>query len=177
MVFYLSAICGIFVLSDSSGNIQVTINSAQEIEAGALVLALSGGHADLQEVTDWADKQISLTDDIETPLIDLSLSQSVPDAVEHLNSLSAGTDVWLVASCFLGRFYAVRVMQPKEALSLAEYLYKLAIRDDAPAHFKRFISHWDAIGLAIEGTIGNPIDCVEELLKDIRNTSGEGMEN
>lgn len=150
------------------------MNIIQKVKAGELSLALSWGQADLSEAVDWADEQITLADEPDNRLFDVSLSKSASDAVSHLNYLSEDMDFWLTVSHFLNRFYSLKMMSPSEASKLAESLYYLAFRDDAPAYFEVFTSHWDAIDLAIDGYYGDPTECVRDFLKDIKEAVVSG---
>ena len=147
------------------------MNEQQKIKARELAIALSHRYADLSEVRNWSDSQIASSDKPDMAFIDLSLSQNSSEALSLLNALSEGINIWLVMPCFLSRFCSLTSTPPDEALRLAEYLYYVSIKEDAPARFRGFVSHWDAIGLAIEGIYGEPDGCIRDFLKDVRHAA------
>ena len=140
----------------------------QNIKAAELSLALSWGYAELPEVIEWADEQISQSDTPNETLFDLSLAKGTGEAAGFLRVISEGADKWLSLSYFLNRFYTAKSLDPGTASTLAKQLYDCTMNDDAPEVFRSFASHWDAIDLAIDGIAGSPEECIQDFLRDIR---------
>ena len=140
-----------------------------KIKAGELALALSWGYEELSDAVQWADEQISIEENPNDKLFDLSLSKGSGEAAGVLRSLASDTDKWLVLSHFLSRFYALESMKPEDASKLAKHLYQFISEEDPPKPFRTLANHWDDIDLAIGGSLGEPKDCVQLFLNDIRD--------
>jgi len=147
-----------------SGNMR----SLQKTKAAEMAIAISWEYAELSDVIEWADEQISQSDAPDDRMIDLSLASSKGEAAGILRSISKGTDEWLNLSYFLNRFYLTKNLDSTEASKLAKQLYTLTVNSDAPEQFICFVSHWDAIDLAVDGMIGDPDECIQIFLSDIR---------
>lgn len=141
----------------------------QQEKAGELSLALQWGYADLSEAVVWADIVIQGAHIIDDDIFSISLANESSTAISYLNNLSGSCDEWRVLRLFLKRFDGMTTLPIDRASSLAKYLYMKCIYDESsPKDMACFSDHWDAIDLAVDGVLGDPIDAVSEFLADIK---------
>jgi hypothetical protein len=147
---------------------EVAMDYNQRLQAAALAIGLSWGYVQLDEAIAWADKLIVESEVPAGEIVELSVTQNAPDAIESLNAIAAAVDKWMALSLLLRRLSVTRIFEPKAAATLAKRLFFEVTRGDPPAEFRPFFGYWDDLDLAIDGIVGNPEELTEQFLRDIR---------
>lgn len=136
-------------------------------EAAARALALACGALSLEQVIDWADTEISRTEDLDAGLIDVSLAKTSAEALSALNGFGPAPDKSVVAARAFQIFHRALVSGEGSHRDIAWALDDIAMKEcvSAPQLEGPMWSFWDVLDLAIDGIHGEPEAIKEDIVK------------
>ena len=136
-------------------------------EAAARAIALTCGALSLEQVVDWADTEISGTEDFDAGLIDVSLAKTPAEALSALNRFGPAPDKSVVATRAFQFFHRALVSGEGSHRDIALARYDMAMKEFVPAPELEgpMWAFWDDLDLAMDGIHGDPEAIKEELVR------------
>ena len=136
------------------------------VQVSARELAIKYGALSLQDLVSWADFELLSNENPDPNFYDMSLSQTMGEALTALNKIKKSDDKVRVSKLAFQYFHHHLKSGKGNYQKIAKALFDMAMHDFIPKKeaASAMYSFWDDLDLAIDGIYGEPEQIKQELI-------------